>query len=104
MLLRSINRIAHTFDLDSLLLSLCPAAPVFAAQTPSQTPTQTPTRTPANPAQQDATRPPGTEQRQSVPEQSRPVTQDPTAPPKTPVPESGAGVVAPGVTGVVGVV
>lgn len=48
---------------------------------------QTPTQTPANPAQQDATRPPGTERNQPIPEQARPTTQDPTAPPGTSRPD-----------------
>jgi HAE1 family hydrophobic/amphiphilic exporter-1 len=58
----------------------------FAAQ--AQTPT-----TP-NPAQQDATRPPGTERRQSTPGQSRPNPSDPTAAPATerPAPQSPPGV------------
>src|SRR2546421_4445083 len=53
---------------------------------------QTPT-TP-NPAQQDATRPPGTERRQSVPEQARPNSSNPTATPGTerPAPQSPPGV------------
>lgn len=53
---------------------------------------QTPTTT--NPAQQDATRPPGTERRQSVPEQARPNSSDPTAPPGTarPAPQAPPGV------------
>jgi outer membrane protein len=48
---------------------------------------QTPTQTPANPAQQDATRPPGTERNQPIPESARPTTQDPTAPPGTSRPD-----------------
>lgn len=48
---------------------------------------QTPTQTPANPAQQDATRPPGTERNQPVPESARPTTQNPTAPPGTSRPD-----------------
>ncbi len=43
---------------------------------------QTPAPTPLNPAQQDATRPPGTQQQQPIPEQARPST-DPTRPPST---------------------
>ena len=52
------------------------------AQTPSPTPIppQAPSQTPA---QRDATRPPGTEQRQTVPEQARPRPTDPTRPPGT---------------------
>ncbi len=53
---------------------------------------QTPT-TP-NPAQQDATRPPGTERRGATPEQSRPDPSNPTAPPgaERPAPQSPPGV------------
>lgn len=51
------------------------------AQTQTQRPTTAPT--PFTPAQQDATRPPGTEQRQTLPPQARPVPSDPTAPPGT---------------------
>ncbi|MET0624061.1 MAG: TolC family protein [Pyrinomonadaceae bacterium] len=47
-----------------------------AAAEPQSTPAQTP-------AQRDATRPPGTEQRQSVPPTARPNTQDPRTPPGT---------------------
>ena len=57
-----------------LALLLCSAGVLAQAQTPQPTP-------PVSPAQQDATRPPGTERNQPVPEQARPVTQDPTAPP-----------------------
>jgi len=63
------------------LLSLILGAGAFAALA------QTPTQTPANPAQQDATRPPGTERNQSIPESARPTTQDPTAPPGTSRPD-----------------
>jgi outer membrane protein len=53
---------------------------VLTAETQTQTP-QTQTQTPA---QRDATRPPGTEQRQTVPPTARPNNpQDPTAPPAT---------------------
>ncbi|HYY41407.1 MAG TPA: hypothetical protein VE775_01670, partial [Pyrinomonadaceae bacterium] len=45
-------------------------------------PVQTPTPAPQNPAQQDATRPPGTQQQQPIPDQARPST-DPTRPPGT---------------------
>jgi outer membrane protein len=48
---------------------------------------QTPTPPPTTPAQQDATRPPGTERNQPVPEQARPTTADPTAPPGTTRPD-----------------
>lgn len=50
---------------------------VFCIVAQAQTPA------PGNPAQQDATRPPGTERRQAVPEQARPNSSDPTAPPGT---------------------
>ena len=58
----------------ALALLLCGASLSVSAQTPQPTP-------PVSPAQQDATRPPGTQQNQPVPEQARPVPQDPTAPP-----------------------
>ncbi len=67
MLSFRLRRLLNTF---ALWLAAC--AVVLA---------QTPTATPQTPAQQDATRPPGTEQRQSVPPQARPVPSDPTAPP-----------------------
>src|ERR1051325_1434917 len=57
-------------------LSLALSGAVARAQTPTATP-------PTSPAQRDATRPPGTERNQPVPEQARPTTQDPTAPPGT---------------------
>jgi outer membrane protein len=46
------------------------SASILLAQTP-----------PVSPAQRDATRPPGTERNQPIPQEARPVTQDPTAPP-----------------------
>jgi outer membrane protein TolC len=58
-----------------LLLPLLCLAGTALAQTP------TPTPPPANPAQRDATRPPGQERNQPIPEQARPTTQNPTAPP-----------------------
>jgi HAE1 family hydrophobic/amphiphilic exporter-1 len=60
------------------------------AQTPQPTPAPAP---PISPAQRDATRPPGTEQRQPIPEQARPTTADPTAPPGTqrPAPQAAPG-------------
>src|SRR6266404_4749942 len=51
------------------------SAQMALAQTP---PTQTP---PVSPSQQDATRPPGTQNNQPIPPNARPTTQDPTAPP-----------------------
>jgi outer membrane protein len=67
----------------ALILMMCVAA---LAQTPA----------PTNPAQQDATRPPGTERRQTVPEQARPNASDPTAPPGSsrPAPQTPPGVSA----------
>lgn len=63
---------------------------------------QTPTRTTAppstqTPSQRDATRPPGTEQRQPVPPTARPNPTDPRTPPSTqkPVPQTPPGVQAP---------
>lgn len=73
---------------------LCCACGLTQAQTPQPTPPQSPT-------QQDATRPPGTERNQPVPEQVRPTTQDPTAPPGTqrPAPQAPPGTTtAPAVT------
>ncbi|HEY6189785.1 MAG TPA: TolC family protein [Pyrinomonadaceae bacterium] len=61
-------------------LSLALSGAVARAQTPTATP-------PTSPAQRDATRPPGTERNQPVPEQARPTTQDPTAPPGTTRPD-----------------
>ena len=60
------------------------------AQTPAPTPAPAP---PISPSQRDATRPPGTEQRQPIPEQARPTTTDPTAPPGTerPAPQAAPG-------------
>jgi outer membrane protein TolC len=60
------------------------------ATTKSAAPAPTPT---PNSPQQDATRPPGTEQNQPIPESARPTTQDPTAPPGTqrPAPQTPPG-------------
>jgi outer membrane protein TolC len=73
-----MNRILYTVVLSFIIC--------LAAQ--GQTPT-----TP-NPAQQDATRPPGTERRRTTPDQARPNSSDPTAPPVTerPAPQSPPGV------------
>lgn len=70
----------------ALALLLCSAGGVAVAQTPQPTP-------PTSPTQRDATRPPGTERNQPVPEQARPVTQDPTAPPgaERPAPQAPPG-------------
>lgn len=69
----------QSFRLSSMLRALALGSLIGAnivAQTPPapQTPTQTP---PSNPAQPDATRPPGTEQRQAVPSEARPTPQNP---------------------------
>lgn len=53
---------------------------IFSGLALGQTPSPTPVR---NPAQRDATRPPGTEQNTTVPTEARPQTQNPTAPPGT---------------------
>jgi outer membrane protein len=73
-----MNRMLYTFVLSSMI---CASA---LAQTP----------TTPNPAQQDAARPPGTERRQSLPEQARPNPSDPTATPGTerPAPQAPPGV------------
>ena len=70
------RRFAHTQLRIALGVIACSfvMSVVAFAQTPSATP-------PISPAQQDATRPPGTERRQSVPVEARPIPQDPTAPP-----------------------
>lgn len=74
-----LRPLAHTF---ALWLAIC-----------SVTLAQTPTSPPQNPAQRDATRPPGTEQRQPVPPEARPVPSNPTAPPGTerPAPQAPPG-------------
>lgn len=74
----SVRRMIRSFA----LLSIITCATAFAAfaQTPAPTPAPAATPVPMTPAQQDATRPPGTQQNQPVPPQSRP-SSDPTAPP-----------------------
>ncbi len=72
----SVRRMIRSFALLSIITGACAVA--AQAQTPSATPAATPV--PITPAQRDATRPPGTQQNQPVPPQSRPST-DPTAPP-----------------------
>ncbi|HZG52186.1 MAG TPA: TolC family protein [Pyrinomonadaceae bacterium] len=66
------NRMRSTLQTAVMWMATCA---VVAAQTPA--PSQ------PTPAQRDATRPPGAEQRQTVPDQSRPRPSDPTAPPAT---------------------
>lgn len=60
----------------ALGLALCVPSLIVNAQRPKPTP-----KPPANPAQRDATKPPGSEQNQSAPPEAHPNTQDPTAPP-----------------------
>jgi HAE1 family hydrophobic/amphiphilic exporter-1 len=83
MLTNFMRRIMQTL---TLALILTGAGLISLAQTPTSTP-------PTSPTQQDATRPPGTEQRQPIPEQARPTTSDPTAPPGTerPAPQAPPG-------------
>lgn len=54
-------------------------------------------KTPSNPAQRDATKPPGSEQRSTAPPETRPNTQNPTAPPGTqqPAPQAPPGSTVP---------
>jgi outer membrane protein len=82
MFIATVRRVSLPLALSAVLLS---AGPASLAQTP---------QTPTNPAQRDATRPPGTQQNQPVPEQARPIQQDPTAPPGTqrPAPQAPPGV------------
>jgi outer membrane protein TolC len=68
------NNVRLVLRVAALLFLFCGASIYATAQTPTATP-------PVNPSQQDATRPPGTQTNQPVPEQARPITQDPTAPP-----------------------
>src|SRR5205085_10177298 len=72
LVLMSSHHLRTHLQTATIWLSLC--AITFA---------QTPAPTPQNPAQQDATRPPGTQQQQTnVPDQARP-SSDPTRPPGT---------------------
>ena len=65
------NRLRSTLQSATLWMATCA---VTLAQTPPSAPV---------PPQRDATRPPGAEQRQTIPDQSRPRPSDPTAPPAT---------------------
>ncbi len=69
------------------IIKACLLSLIISASAGASAMAQTPTQTPANPAQQDATRPPGTERNQTIPERARPTTQDPTAPPGTSRPD-----------------
>ena len=75
LILKSRNLVKVVF-LTSALLCTTSAA---LAQTPTPAPTPQ-----TNPAQRDATKPPGSEQNQTVPEAARPTTQNPQAPPGAP--------------------
>jgi HAE1 family hydrophobic/amphiphilic exporter-1 len=66
------NRLRSTLQTATMWMATCAVA---LGQTPA--PSQ------PSPAQRDATRPPGAEQRQTTPDQSRPRPTDPTAPPAT---------------------
>ncbi|HYO91806.1 MAG TPA: TolC family protein, partial [Pyrinomonadaceae bacterium] len=83
-----IERVVLVSALSFIIFGLCAASAL--GQTPQATPQPGP---PISPSQQDATRPPGTEQRQPIPEQARPTTADPTAPPGTqrPAPQAPPG-------------
>ena len=87
MRITNLGRVSLTVALSLVIFGLCATGSALG-QTPAPTPLA-----PVNPAQQDATRPPGTEQRQPIPEQARPTTTDPTAPPGTerPAPQAAPG-------------
>ncbi|MBV9209861.1 MAG: TolC family protein [Acidobacteria bacterium] len=72
----AVRRMIRQFALLSIIMVACVAAAF--AQSPAPTPAATPV--PITPAQRDATRPPGTQQNQPIPPQSRP-SSNPTAPP-----------------------
>lgn len=84
----SHRRVAQAVALSFIIFGL--SAMSALAQTPAPTPAPAP---PISPAQRDATRPPGTQQRQPIPEQARPTTTDPSAPPGTerPAPQAAPG-------------
>ncbi|HEX8843180.1 MAG TPA: TolC family protein [Pyrinomonadaceae bacterium] len=84
------NNVRRFFRATALSLLVAGA---FGLPAAAQTPTPSPTP-PASPTQQDATRPPGAQRNQPVPEQARPSTQDPTAPPgaQQPAPQAPPGV------------
>ena len=62
------------------ICALCLGFSIPGLSVMAQAPTPTP---PANPAQRDATKPPGSEQNQTAPPETRPNTQNPAAPPGT---------------------
>jgi outer membrane protein len=77
------------------VLVICSALLIPNAGVLAQRPAPTPP--PGNPAQRDATRPPGSEQRSTAPPETRPNTQNPTAPPgsQQPPPQAPPGSTAP---------
>jgi outer membrane protein len=81
----------HKLAVTSLVGALS-AQLAFAQTPPVQQPAQKP---PVSPSQQDATRPPGTQNNQPIPPNARPTTQDPTAPPgvNSPAPTAPPGTV-----------
>src|SRR5438876_2603254 len=76
MIILKSRTLVNVVVLSSALLCTTSAA---LAQTPTPSPTPQ-----SNPAQRDATKPPGSEQNQTVPEAARPNTQNPQAPPGAP--------------------
>lgn len=80
ILKRNVHRVLRVVALASIAAS---AAGTLTAQTPQPSPS-------VNPTQKDATRPPGAERNQPIPEQVRPVTPDPTAPPGSQRPSADA--------------
>ncbi|HYE65896.1 MAG TPA: hypothetical protein VD966_09940, partial [Pyrinomonadaceae bacterium] len=66
---------------------------IFAASDEAANVDTQETRPTQNPAQREATKPPGTQQNPTIPEQAQPTTQDPTAPPGTqrPAPQAPPG-------------
>ena len=72
LILKSRNAVKIVVLLSALFCTTSAAS----AQTPTPSPTPQ-----TNPAQRDATKPPGSEQNQTVPEAARPNTQSPQAPP-----------------------
>jgi outer membrane protein len=82
MLIVDVRKVMRMFIVCSALM-----VPTLFASAQQPTPSPSP-RT--NPAQRDATRPPGSEQNQSVPPEARPNTQNPTVPPNAEQPPSQA--------------
>jgi HAE1 family hydrophobic/amphiphilic exporter-1 len=102
------QRLRAPLQTAAICLSLCavtpaqvPAPLMYSTANVKETgaPAQTPAPAPQNPAQQDATRPPGTQQQQPPPDQPRP-NNDPTRPPSTqqPLPQAPPGTTLPPAT------